>query len=312
MYGMRGLALVSLLALAACGGGGSGVTTGGGSVDNGAGAGNGGNTGNSGGNTDNGSGTDTGGDNTGGTPTPTPTPVTLGFEGTDPAALRRATITRTATGADGVTTYNAPYDPTAGTLDLIDYTGAYVEGEWQTDTDGNRLLVINPANTRFVRQIEAEIVGETDSAWHHGVVGFASPNQPRTGNALYHGTSSGTVALADAPGVETPYNGESRVFINLGNASGNYVIHSVTAANDGETVPFTDLAGQFVVRDGNRLVQNIAELSATITMADGRSYRGVFHGINGGIFGPNAEEVGAGYQFGNGDMRINGAFVAQR
>ncbi|WP_273691963.1 hypothetical protein [Ketogulonicigenium vulgare] len=162
MFGMRSLMLVSLLALAACSGGDSGAES---------------------------------------------HRRDFGFNSNQSANLNRATVAPTTQGSVATTSNGASYNPASGTMVTgsgqgagpNEYSGTYIEGQWGTDRNGNRLLVTNPGNTQFVRQIEVvgtNILGV--SQWHRGVIGFVTPEMPRSGNFTYRGVTNG-VALGSGP-----------------------------------------------------------------------------------------------------------------
>lgn len=53
------------------------------------------------------------------------------------------------------------------------------EGEWRTASRGNRILMTNPANTKFVRQVDM-VEGQGEKIWQRGVIGFETENMPKS------------------------------------------------------------------------------------------------------------------------------------
>lgn len=266
MIGIRSIALLSILAMAACGGGGS---------------------------------------SSGGS-------RAAGFDSDKPATLRYATVAPTGLGSRSTSSNAVEYDPNAGTINTGSdgYSGPVADGEWRTDANGNRLRMTNPANTRFVRQVDM-VEGRGENLWHRGVVGFETQTMPKSGKMTYNGTTSGQAMQFGTEGpTVTNFNGNVRVEADMASGQGSYHVSGVQASDGTSAAPFRTLSSGFKI-SGNQ-ISSLRE-TPTINSGPGQPLGSAWSSTTSGAFyGPNAAEVGAGYQVLGTSGRVNGAFVAKR
>lgn len=269
MNSIRSVALISCLAITACGGGGS----------------------SSGGN------------------------ASAGFSSDRSATLTLTAVTPASGGSMSTSTNNVQYSPNAGTISARQelYSGPVTEGKWRTDARGNRILMTNPANTTFVRQVEI-VESSGNRGWHRGVVGFETQNMPKSGRITYNGTTSGQVMVYGVHGstesTTTDFDGNVRVEADIASGRGNYRISGVRASDGTSDAPFRTLSSDISI-DGSRIsaVRGTSALNSGPGQPLGEAWA---NSTNGAFYGPNAAEVGAGYQVLSTHSRINGAFVAKR
>lgn len=265
---IRSTALLSCIAMAACGGGGS----------------------SSGGN------------------------AVAGFEARKPATLTFTAVAPSPLGSLSTSSNNAKYDPKAGTITTghNGYAGPVREGEWRTDSRGNRILMTNPADTKFLRQVEM-VEARGQKLWHRGVVGFETQSMPRSGNMTYRGTTSGEVMKFGTNGsgpTFTSFEGNVRVEADIASGKGSYRISGVRASDGTSDAPFRSLSSDISI-EGSQIsaIRNSTVLNSGPGQPLGEAWA---NSTNGGFYGPNATEVGAGYQVMAIGGRVNGAFVAKR
>ncbi|MDT1063347.1 transferrin-binding protein-like solute binding protein [Paracoccus sp. CPCC 101403] len=239
--------------------------------------------------------------------------TSAGFEGTKPANLTFAAVAATSLGSVSTSSNPASYDPKSGNISTGSqgFSGTVAEGQWRTDGKGNRLRMTSPAGTKFVRQVDM-VEARGNQNWHRGVIGFETQSMPKSGKMTYAGTTSGQAMKfgVDEGPTLTDFDGKVRVQADIASGKGNYRISDVRATDGTSPAPFRSLSSDFSI-SGNRISSD--QSSTRMDSGPGQPMGRPWHSVtNGAFYGPNAAEVGAGYQVMSTESRINGAFVAKR
>ncbi len=109
---------------------------------------------------------------------------------------------------------------------------------------------------------------------------------------------------------KTDFEGEVRVEADISSGKGNYRVSDVRASGGTSPAPFQNLTSKFEIK-GNQI--SSITVPGSLDSGKGQPLGKAYHSVtNGAFYGPNAAEVGAGYQIDTTSGRINGAFVAKR